>query len=295
MLLLGVGSGRAGGALRQQRLQWSNLLPLKSWETWQLFCAQVQKYSIFVMLSLFFLLVSMIPHHLVVQSLNHVFQIAGYILKFCLLRNQTSPSVQDLSKTAGKSLQAKITENTKSTWTTKNKVGIQCSVLHSLSTTIKLAQYRWDPVRAFETSSYILQCAAKLAGLAPVLLWSWSQEKSNSRNESCVCWYSECCRTCWSIAAACTSVSVCSGVNICITSLCLHGGFGFLCLYKLVLKAGTSHFWSCESCKFHPSTLPAIHSCTQQEQVNKPSVTGRKAKLLCSCVSFLFSSVKDPI
>lgn len=75
-----------------------------------------------------------------------------------------------------------------------------CSILHSLNTTIMLVQYRWDTVRAFETSSYILQRAAKLAGLAPALLWSRSKEKSNSRNESYVCWYSECYITCWSIA-----------------------------------------------------------------------------------------------
>lgn len=99
---------------------------------------------------------------------------------------------------------------------------------------------------------------------------------------------------CW-YCATCRSVCVCSGVNICIASLCLHGCFCFLCLYKLVLKAGTSHLWSCESLKFHPNSLPGIHSCTQREQVNKTSVTGRRAMLLCSCVSFHFSSMKDPI
>lgn len=76
---------------------------------------------------------------------KQVVQITGYIFKFhCLLKNQTTSPFPKISarQLANPRLEANITENTKSTRTTKNKVGIQCSILHSLSTTIKLAQYR---------------------------------------------------------------------------------------------------------------------------------------------------------
>lgn len=99
--------------------------------------------------------------------------------------------------------------------------------------------------------------------------------------------------TCWNTADRRLQVKVCAFVQMWTQVLTLP--FFTWSLQKLVLKAGTSHLGSSEFLKFHPSTLPAVHSCTQQEQVIKPSVTRRKAMLLCFCVSFPFSPLKDPI
>lgn len=168
------------------------------------------------------------------------------------------------------------------------------SMPHSLSTTIMLVQYRWDTVRAFETSSYILTVCCKTSrfGLSAALITK-QREKQEQKWELCLpiqrvlykllehCWY----RT------ACKSVCVCSGVNICIASLCLHGCFCFLCLYKLVLKAGTSHLWSCESLKFHPSTphcqqSTAVHS--KSKWINQVWLEGKQC---CFALLWAFSLV----
>lgn len=78
-------------------------------------------------------------------SLNRSFKLQDIFLNFIvsskIKQHLLSPKIS-ARQLANPRLQAKITENTKSTRTTKNKVGIQCSILHSLSTTIKLAQYR---------------------------------------------------------------------------------------------------------------------------------------------------------
>lgn len=147
--LLGVGSGRAGKALRQWRLQWSNLLLLKSWDTWQVFCARVQKCSIFVMLSCFssFGLYDYTSRSGLISKAS----ISNYRIYFKIsLSPQKSNNISFPPRSQQDSLQIH-TYSQKLQKTQKvhgqQKVGIQCSVLHSLSTTIKLAQYRWDLVR----------------------------------------------------------------------------------------------------------------------------------------------------
>lgn len=64
----------------------------------------------------------MIILHLMILSLNQAFKLQDIFKNFIVSSEIKQHSLQDLSKTAGKSLQAKITENTKSTWTTTKKI-----------------------------------------------------------------------------------------------------------------------------------------------------------------------------
>lgn len=137
------------------------------------------------------------------------------------------------------------------------------SILHSLSTTLMLVQYRWDIVRAFETSSYILQCAAKLAGLAPVLLWSRSKEKSNRRNESYVCWYGGYYITCWSIADTGLHVKVCACLLRCEHIYCLPL-FTWMLLFPVFIQA-CFKAWHISSLKLWIPQIPSKHTASNPQ------------------------------
>lgn len=135
-------------------------------------------------------------------------------------------------------------------------------LLHPQSIYLMLVHCRRDTVSYFETSSYILQCAAKAAGLAPVLLWSRSKEKSNSRNESYVCWYREHYLTCWSTAdRGCMQKCVC--LLRCEYMHCLPL-FTWMLLFPVFIQACLKG-WHISSLKLWIPQIPSKHTASNPQ------------------------------